>query len=425
MIILAVLAVVTAAVVVVVRVLVNPAGGPKPAVPPVDTSGPVPVTSTSVPTAPLAAPPPGFPDLDGFTDVSHDHDVSQHYALATFTSPTGLQCAMWSSRGDTAAFCFGEIPGLDHPANQVYVGDYKAYFDQNTPPDTDKLNGKPLASGQKVILGAGGNPDGRRPDHLRCARCSGRVASSSCWPGVVLPGLVVVAIAARYKGYRYPIEIIGHAVWLYHRFALSLRDVEELMLARGVAVTYETIRSWCARFGPDYANQLRRRRPGPGDKWHLDEVFVKINGTTHYLWRAVDQHGNVLDILVQSRRNAVAAKRFFRKLLKGLRYVPRVIVTDKLASYQVAHRKLLPSVTHRRSKYLNNRAENSHQPTRIRERVMKRFASPGQAQRFLFAFSHIRQHFRPRRHLMSAPQWRTEMTNRLAVWDEITAAAAA
>src|SRR5271166_2620460 len=238
-------------------------------------------------------------------------------------------------------------------------------------------------------------------------------------------GLVVVAIAARYKGYRYPIEVIGHAVWLYHRFALSLRDVEELMLARGVVVTYETIRSWCAKFGPDYAAQLRRRRPRPGDKWHLDEVFVKINGATYYLWRAVDQHGDVLDMLVQSRRNAVAAKRFFRKLLKGLRYVPRVLVTDKLASYQVAHREVLPSVTHRRSKYLNNRAENSHQPTRVRERVMKRFASPGQAQRFLFAFSHIRQHFRPRRHLISAPEWRTEMTNRFAVWDEITVAAAA
>jgi putative transposase len=242
---------------------------------------------------------------------------------------------------------------------------------------------------------------------------------------VVLPGLVAVAIAARYKGYRYPIEIIGHAVWLYHRFALSLRDVEESMLARGVAVTYETIRSWCAAFGPDYANKLRGRRPRPSDKWHLDEVFVKINGTTHYLWRAVDQHGNVLDIPVQSRRNAKAAKRFFRKLRKGLRYVARMIVTDKLASYQVAHRELLPSVTHRRSKYLNNRAENSHQPTRIRERVMKRFASPGQAQRFLFAFSHIRQHFRPRRHLISAPQWRTEMTASLAVWDEVIATAAA
>ena len=160
-------------------------------------------------------------------------------------------------------------------------------------------------------------------------------------------------------GYRYPIEVIGHAVWLYHRFALSLRDVEELMLAlaRGVVVTHETIRSWCAKFGPDYAARLRRRGPRPGDKWHFDEVFVTINGTTHYLWRAVDQHGNVLDILVQSRRNAVAAKRFFRQLLKGLRYVPRVIVTDQLASYQVAARELLPSVTHRRSKYLNIHTE--------------------------------------------------------------------
>ena len=128
-----------------------------------------------------------------------------------------------------------------------------------------------------------------------------------------------VAIAARYKGYRYPIEVIGHAVWLYHRFALSLRDVEELMLARGVAVTYETIRSWCAKFGPDYAARLRRRRPPPGDKWHLDEVLVKINGTTNCLWCAVDQHGTVLDILVRSRRNAVAAKKFFRRLLTGLR----------------------------------------------------------------------------------------------------------
>ena len=234
-----------------------------------------------------------------------------------------------------------------------------------------------------------------------------------------------VAIAARYKGYRYPIEVIGHAVWLYHRFALSLRDVEELMLARGLVVTYETIRSWCASSGRATPPNYVGGDPAPATNGHFDEVFVKINGATHYLWRAVDQHGDVLDILVQSRRNAVAAKRFFRKLLKGLRCVPRVLVTDKLASYQVAHRELLPSVTHRRSKYLNNRAENSHQPTRIRERVMKRFASPGQAQRFLFAFSHIRQHFRPRRHLISAPQWRTQMTNRFAVWDEITVAAAA
>jgi putative transposase len=189
--------------------------------------------------------------------------------------------------------------------------------------------------------------------------------------------LVVVAVAATYKGYRYPIEVIGHAVWLYHRFALSLRDVEELMLAGGVMLSCETIRCWCARFGCDYANPLRRRRPRPGEKWHVDEVFVTINGITHYRWRAVDRHGTVRDILVQSRRNATAAQRFFRTLLKGLGSVARVIVTDKLASYRVADRELVASVTHRRWKYLNNRAENSHQPSRVGERVMKRFASPG------------------------------------------------
>ena len=165
----------------------------------------------------------------------------------------------------------------------------------------------------------------------------------------------------------------------------------------------------------------RRRRPRPGDKWHLDEVFVQINGKLCYLWRAVDQHGNVLDVLVQSRRNAKAAKRFFRKLLKGLRYVPRVLVTDKLASYQVAHRELMSSVEHRRSRYLNNRAENSHQLTRQRERAMKRFKSLRHAQRFLSAFSGISAHFRPRRHLLSATQWRTEMADRFAVWREVTA----
>ena len=165
------------------------------------------------------------------------------------------------------------------------------------------------------------------------------------------------------------------------------------MLARGVVVSYETIRAWCAKFGQAYANQLRRRRPRPGDKWHLDEVFIRINGTIHYLWRAVDQHGNVLDILVQSRRNAKAARKFFRKLLKGLRYVPRVLVTDKLASYGPAHRVVMPSVQHRQSKYLNNRAENSHQPTRQRERAMKRFKSararatvPVRVQRHLATF---------------------------------------
>jgi putative transposase len=149
-------------------------------------------------------------------------------------------------------------------------------------------------------------------------------------------------------------------------------------------------------------------------------VFIKIKGKTHYLWRAVDQHGNVLDILVTSRRDAQAATRFFRKLLRGLRSVPRVLVTDKLASYGVAHRRLMRSVEHRRSKYLNNRAENSHQPTRQRERAMKRFRSAGGAQRFLSAFSGISSHFRPRRHRLTAAQYRHEMTTRFTTWNQVT-----
>jgi putative transposase len=129
-------------------------------------------------------------------------------------------------------------------------------------------------------------------------------------------------------------------VWLYHRFPLSFREVEEMMLQRGVVVSHESIRQWCAKFGQTYANALRRRRARCGDKWHLDEVFIKINGRIHYLWRAVDQHGNVLDILVTSRRDTQAATRFFRKLLRGLEYVPRVVITDKLGSYQAARRRL-------------------------------------------------------------------------------------
>jgi putative transposase len=152
-----------------------------------------------------------------------------------------------------------------------------------------------------------------------------------------------VAIEApSYRGFRYPAELISHCVWLYHRFSLSFREVQEMMAQRGVVVSHETIRQWCAKFGQSYANALRRRRARPGDKWHLDEVFIMINGKTHYLWRAVDQHGNVLDILVTSRRDTKAATMFFRKLLTGLQYVPRVLVTDKLASYGVGHRRLIP-----------------------------------------------------------------------------------
>ncbi len=191
--------------------------------------------------------------------------------------------------------------------------------------------------------------------------------------------------ASQYKGYRFPTEIISHCVWLYFRFSLSFRDVEELMAQRGVVVTYETVRQWCLKFGQTDANELRKRRPRCGDKWHMDEVVLPMRGKKHYLWRAVDQHGNVLDILVQSRRNKQAAKRFFRKLLKVLEYVPRVIITDKLASYGAAKKELLASVEHRQHTRLNNRAENSHQPTRLRERKMRRFKSAGHAQRFLSA----------------------------------------
>jgi putative transposase len=225
---------------------------------------------------------------------------------------------------------------------------------------------------------------------------------------------------ALYKRHRYPTEIIAHAVWLYFRFTLSYRDVEEILAARGILVSYETIRQWCRKFGQVYANQLRRRRPQPGDKWHLDEVFLKINGEIQYLWRAVDQFGNVLDILVTSKRDAQAAKRFFRKLLKGCQYVPRVIITDKWASYGAAKREILPGVEHRQHKRLNNRAENSHQPTRQKERQLRRFKSAGHAQRFLAAFEPIRGHFRLRRHKRPAAEYRAERTMRFASWNEIT-----
>jgi putative transposase len=183
------------------------------------------------------------------------------------------------------------------------------------------------------------------------------------------------------------------------------------------------IRRWCGKFGQIYAGALHRRQPQPRDKWHLDEVFIKINGRLQYLWRAVDQDGHVLDILVQNRRDKAAARRFFRRLLKKTRTVPRVIITDKLRSYGATHREDRPSVEHRSHKGLNNRAENSHQPTRQGERAMKNFRSVGGTQRFLSAFSGISPHFRPRRHLMPAYHYRAEMTVRFATWEQITGVA--
>jgi putative transposase len=223
-----------------------------------------------------------------------------------------------------------------------------------------------------------------------------------------------------HKGYRFPIEIIGHCVWLYFTFPLSFRDIEKMMLYRGICVTYEAIRKWCKKFGQQYANQIRRRRCQPTDKWHLDEVAITIDGQKCYLWRAVDSDGNVLDILMQSRRNTKAAQRFFRKLLKKQGFAPRVIVTDKLKSYSAAKREMLPGVEHRQHKGLNNRAENSHQPTRLREKRMRRFKSPGQAQRFLSSFELIQQHFHPKQHRLTATEYRQQMCQRFDSWRELS-----
>src|ERR687888_655789 len=230
---------------------------------------------------------------------------------------------------------------------------------------------------------------------------------------------------SRYTGFRFPPEIISHAVWLYFRFPLSLRMVEEMLAARGIVVSHETVRQWARKFGQDFANEIRRRLPRAGDKWHLDEVVITISGTKHWLWRAVDQHGLVLDVLVQSRRNATAAKRLSRTLLKRQGRAPRVLITDKLASYAAAKKDLMPGVEHRRHKGLNNRAENSHQPTRRRERQMKRFKSPGQVQRFLSTHDPINNLFHLRRDHVTADQHRAARARAFAVWAEITGADAA
>jgi len=227
-----------------------------------------------------------------------------------------------------------------------------------------------------------------------------------------------------YAGYRFPAEVISHAVWLYFRFPLSLRMVEEMLAARGIEVSHETVRQWGRKFGQAFANQIRRRLPDPGDKWHLDEVCLMIRGQKHWLWRAVDQDGVVLDVLVQKRRDKKAAKRLLRKLLKKQCRAPRVMITDKLASYSAAKSEVMPSVEHRRHKGLNTRAENSHQPTRRRERQMKGFKSPGQAQRFLSAHDGINNLFHLRRDHRSAAQYRAARTQAFQTWAAVTGVAA-
>ncbi|EWY35646.1 hypothetical protein N825_06220, partial [Skermanella stibiiresistens SB22] len=199
----------------------------------------------------------------------------------------------------------------------------------------------------------------------------------------------------------------------------SLRMVEEMLAFRGIEVSHETIRQWGLKFGQEFANIIRRRLPRSGDKWHMDEVVLKIAGGKHYLWRAVDQHGVVLDVLVQSRRDRKVAKRLPRKLLKRQCRAPRVMITDKLGSYGAAKKEIMLSVEHRQHKGLNNRAENSHQPTRRRERQMKRFKSVRHAQRFLSAHDKINNLFLLPRHLMPATDYRAERTRAFQAWHEV------
>jgi putative transposase len=235
---------------------------------------------------------------------------------------------------------------------------------------------------------------------------------------------MIAPASPSYAGHRFPAEIISHAVWLYFRFPLSLRMVEEMLAARGIIVSHESVRQWARKFGQDFANRIRHRLPRAGDKWHLDEVVLKIAGKKHWLWRAVDQDGIVLDVLVQSRRDKRAAKRLLRKLLKRQCRAPRLMITDTLASYGAAKGEVMPSVEHRKHKGLNNRAENSHQPTRRRERQMKRFKSARQAQRFLSAHDQINNLFHLRRDHIPADQYRAVRTQAFQTWAEVTGVAA-
>jgi len=226
-----------------------------------------------------------------------------------------------------------------------------------------------------------------------------------------------------YSGYRFPSEIIQQAIWLYVRFTLSFRDVEDLLAERGIAVSYETVRRWVNHFGPRIAADLRKRRPKPHTTWHLDEVYLKIDGRLAYLWRAVDAEGEVLDVLVQTRRNKRAALKLMRKLLKKYGFVPDKLVTDDLRSYGAAAGHLGIAGRHERGRWRNNRAENSHQPTRRREHKMQGFKSVGSAQRFLSVHAATHNTFNVQRHLISARTHRAFRASALQTWREVVAAA--
>ncbi|WP_180575555.1 IS6 family transposase [Agrobacterium vitis] len=223
-----------------------------------------------------------------------------------------------------------------------------------------------------------------------------------------------------YRRHRFPAEVIAHAVWLYFRFPLSLRMVEDLLAVRGIIVSHQTVRLWAEKFGRHFANDIRKRSAGRlGDKWHFDEVVITIGGRKHWLWRAVDQDGFVLDVLVQSRRNAKAAKRLMRKLLKAQGRAPRVMITDKLRSYGAAKREVMPGIEHRSHKGLNNLAENSHQPVRRREKIMKRFKSARQLQRFVSIHDPIANLFHVPRHDIPSAHYRELRAAAVDTWRQI------
>jgi len=226
-----------------------------------------------------------------------------------------------------------------------------------------------------------------------------------------------------YARYRFPPVIIQHAVWLYFRFPLSYRDVEDLLAERDIDVSYETVRRWALKFGQAYARKLRKTRSQPSGRWHLDEVFVSINGKRMYLWRAVDSEGEVLDILVQSRRNRQAALKLMRKLMKKQGFVPDAFVTDKLPSYGAALKELGLSNHHDFGGRKNNRAENSHLPVRQRERRMQRFKSAKSAQRFLSTHAAIYNTFNVQRHLISRKTLRLFRGQAMSIWHSATTAA--
>jgi transposase-like protein len=241
--------------------------------------------------------------------------------------------------------------------------------------------------------------------------------------GAGLGPLSFVMTKISYAGCRFPPVIIQQAIWLYVRFSLSFRDVEDLLAERGIAVSYETVRRWVNRFGPKIAADPRKRRPKPDTTWHLDEVYLRIDGRLVYLWRAVDSEGEVLDALVQTTRNKSPALKLMRKLLKKYGFLPESLVTDDLRSYHAAAPDLGIERRHRNGRWRNNRAENSHQPTRRRERKMQGFKSVGSAQRFLSFHAAAHNTFNVQSHLISASTHRAFRASAMQTRREVVAVA--